>query len=106
MLVSVKSGFVYRIFVIDKYLFTLKTTIMAVTFDLAIIARDGLATTNTLGLATNRVINVRPANASEISQFPTAATAVNFNVIEGNSSRVATYLSATAIATVKTAINA
>lgn len=79
---------------------------MAVTFDLVVIARDGLANSSTLGLATNRVVNVRPANASEVAAFPTAATAVNFNVIEGNSSRVATYLSPTATATVKTAINA
>lgn len=79
---------------------------MAVTFDLAIIATDYLATTLTKGLATNRVVGVRPANAGEIASFPTAVTAVEYYGVDNASQRPVTYLSATAVATVKTAINA
>lgn len=80
---------------------------MAVTFDLATIATDlsGYPSV-TRGLATNRVISIRPANANEIAKFPTALTAVTFNAIEGNSSRAIQYLSPTATADVKTAVNA
>lgn len=80
---------------------------MAVTFDIATIATDNLGTASiTRGLATNRVLEIRPANASEIAAFPTAVTALVYYGVSGNSQRPNTFLSATAVATVKTAVNA
>lgn len=78
---------------------------MAIVFDLVCVATDLNPDAVTRGLATSRVLTVRPANPSEIAKFPTALTAVEFNYISGNSSRVATFLSSTATATVKTNIN-
>lgn len=79
---------------------------MAITFDLVCVAVDLAPQATTFALPTNKILGVRPANAGEIAAFPTALTVVNMEGINGQSWRNVSYLSSTATATVKTAINA
>lgn len=78
---------------------------MAVTFDLVCVAVNLAPTATTFGLPTNKILGVRPANAGEIAAFPTALTVVDMEGVNGQSWRSFSYLSSTATATVKTAIN-
>ncbi len=79
---------------------------MAVTFDLAIIAKDGVVNAKTIAIPTNKVAAVRAATAEEIVKFPTAVTVVEVDEIRGQSQYKSINVSVTALATVKTAINA
>ncbi len=79
---------------------------MAVTFDLAIIAKDGRVNAQTIAIPTNKVAAVRAATAEEIVKFPTAVTVVEVDEIRGQSQYKSINVSVTALATVKTAINA
>lgn len=80
---------------------------MAVTFDIATIATDNIGTASTTrGLATSRVLELRAPTAGELAAFPTALTALVYYSVDNASQRPVTYLSATALATVKTAVNA
>jgi hypothetical protein len=79
---------------------------MAVIFDLAIIASDGKADAQTVSIPTAKVARVRAATAGEIAKFPTAVTVVEVDEIRGKSAWKGIYISVTALATVKTAINA
>ncbi len=79
---------------------------MAVTFDLAIIGKDGVANAQTIAIPTAKVAAVRLATATEIAKFPTAVTVVEVDEVRGQSHYKSINVSVTAIATVKTAINA
>lgn len=79
---------------------------MAVALSVTAVALNGNAYTGTDGIPVANIIRVRPANANEIASFSTALTAIEFKDISYASIKKSTELTATATATVITAMNA
>ncbi len=79
---------------------------MAVALSVTPVARNGYAYTSALGIPVVNILHVRAATADEITNFSTALTAVVCQDISYNVPTKLTYLTATATATVITALNA
>jgi len=79
---------------------------MAVAITVTPIAMNGLASTAPVGLPVASIIQVRAANAGEISGFSTAVSAVEIRGIQYQQQQRTTYLSTTPVATIITAMNA
>jgi len=69
-----------------------------------LLAIDGSANTTTIYLNPDYIIRVRPASATEITNFPTALTSITIKDLTYQSPVERKYLTATATATVASAI--
>lgn len=79
---------------------------MAQALSVAVIAFNNGTYAATIGIPVAKIYHVRPATADEITNFPTALTAVVVEDVQYNQIKKSTYLSVTATATVITALNA
>lgn len=83
-----------------------QTNIMAVAISVTPVAKNNNAYTLAYGLPVANIIAVRAADSGEISNFSTALTAIEFRDVNYNQLSKSTLLTATATATVITALNA
>jgi hypothetical protein len=79
---------------------------MAVAITVVAVAKNGYADTLTYGVPVVQIYRVRNATAAEISNFSTALTAIESADVNYNQKSKVTFLTATATATVITALNA
>jgi len=70
------------------------------------VARNGQANTTVRNINPINIIDVRAASTDEISNFPTAVSAIVVKSISYNQETTTTYLSATSVATLTAAVSA
>lgn len=80
---------------------------MAQVITLTPVAKNGFANTGVVGIpVVEGIIVIRPATSDEITNFPTAVSAVETRDLQYQQPRKTTYLSATTVAALITATNA